>query len=155
MTEQGLHKPVLIIGYGNTMRGDDGFGPYVASLLAEHVQEPDVLILMPQQLTPDLAAQVAVSCMTIFIDARVGHTPGQIHHSLPCVPERAAPTFQHHITPEVLAGVSLALYGVVPDMHLFTAEAATFDVQQGLSPELQDSARNVVEQILSLLPASS
>jgi len=155
MTEQEFYMPVLIIGYGNTLRGDDGFGKYVASLLAERVQDPDVLILMPQQLTPDLAAQVAASRMTIFIDARVGENPGRVHHTTIQAPDRATPTFQHHITPEVLAGVTRALYGVVPEMHLLTAEATTFEVREGLSPALHDSAGDVIGQILTLISKSS
>ena len=51
MTSADPHKPVLVIGYGNTLRGDDGFGPCVASLLAQRTQAADVEILTPQQLT--------------------------------------------------------------------------------------------------------
>ncbi|MBN2556442.1 MAG: hydrogenase maturation protease [Anaerolineales bacterium] len=155
MTETDLHKPVLVIGYGNSLRGDDGFGPHVASLLAQLVDPADVDILTSQQLTPDLAAQVAASTLTILIDARVGGEPGKIHHSLPLVPDRASPTFQHHITPETLAGVTHALYGVTPAIHLFTSEAVAFEVPDGLSTELQAAAEDVVQQILNLLADSS
>lgn len=151
MTSADPHKPVLVIGYGNTLRGDDGFGPCVASLLAQRTQAADVEILTPQQLTPDLAEQVAASRMTILIDARVGNLPGRIHHSLIVVPDRAAPTFQHHITPETLAGVTQTLYGVTPLMHLFTVEAAAFEIPEELSPQLLTAAEDVAGQIKRLL----
>jgi len=151
MTSSDRHKPVLVIGYGNTIRGDDGVGPYVASLLAERVDLQDVHILAPQQLTPDLAEQVAASRLTILIDARIGENPGRVHHVVIESPSRAAPTFQHHITPETLAGVTHTLYGVTPPMHLFTAEAATFELQDGLSPELLAAAEDVAGHIVTLL----
>jgi len=155
MTSLDLHKPVLVIGYGNTLRGDDGFGPYVASQLAARVQHPDIQILTPQQLTPDLAGQVAASRMTILIDARVGDHPGRIHRSLVPVPDRAAPTFQHHITPESLAGVTHALYSVTPLMHLFTAESSSFEIQEELSLELLAAAEDVIVQVMNLLITGS
>ena len=151
MTETDLHKPVLVIGYGNSLRGDDGLGPHVASLLSQQVDPAAVHILTPQQLTPDLAERVAASRMTILIDARVGNVAGRIHHSLVSIPDRAAPTFQHHITPESLAGVTHALYRVSPLMHLFTAEAGSFEIREGLSPELLAAAEDLVGQVMNLL----
>ncbi|MBW7939884.1 MAG: hypothetical protein H3C63_14095, partial [Candidatus Omnitrophica bacterium] len=47
---------VLVIGFGNPLRGDDGFGWEVAGQLERRLsQESSVHILTPIQLAPELA----------------------------------------------------------------------------------------------------
>ena len=84
----GLHsrRNVLVIGYGSTLRSDDGAGPAVAHRVAEW-NLPGVTTLTPVQLTPELAGEIAVCDLVLFIDAapsnlcpevsvtRVGYTP--------------------------------------------------------------------------------
>jgi hydrogenase maturation protease len=60
----------LVIGYGNTLRGDDGVG----SLVAEQVATwslPDVRSHSIHQLTPELAAEIAQAEQIFFIDASI------------------------------------------------------------------------------------
>ena len=58
----------LIIGYGNTLRQDDGVGRYLAEQIAEE-QWPECQVLSVHQLTPELAASIAEVEQVIFIDA--------------------------------------------------------------------------------------
>lgn len=58
----------LVIGFGNTLRGDDGVGP----LVAEQVDTwnlRNVRSLSVHQLTPELAADIAQVETVFFIDA--------------------------------------------------------------------------------------
>jgi len=63
---------VLVVGYGNPLRGDDGAGFNAAWLLSldPRLQGADVLIR--QQLTPELAEDVARADLVVLIDAAVG-----------------------------------------------------------------------------------
>jgi hydrogenase maturation protease len=61
----------LVIGYGNSLRGDDGVGPLVAEQVAEW-NLPDVRSLSVHQLTPELASEMALAKTVIFIDAYFG-----------------------------------------------------------------------------------
>lgn len=62
--------PILVLGYGNTLRSDDGVGYRVAAAVHRwHV--PDVEGYTCHQLTPDLAAEIAPRQRVIFVDARV------------------------------------------------------------------------------------
>ena len=45
-------RDFLVIGYGNTLRGDDGVGPRVA-VAVEDLQLPGVRTLVCQLLTPE------------------------------------------------------------------------------------------------------
>ena len=50
--------PVLVIGYGNTLRNDDGVGPRVAEAL-EALQLPGVRTLSCALLAPETAEPVS------------------------------------------------------------------------------------------------
>jgi hydrogenase maturation protease len=59
---------VVVIGYGNTLRGDDGAGPAVAQAIADRAL-PGVRSLAVPQLTPELAEIVAEANLVVFVDA--------------------------------------------------------------------------------------
>ena len=64
-------KPVLlVIGYRNTLRGDDGVGPRVAESVG-NLRLPGVRTLICQQLSPEHAAPIAQADKVIFVDAAV------------------------------------------------------------------------------------
>jgi len=155
MKSKGWHNRVLVIGYGNTLRGDDGFGPYVASLLSDQLAFEWVTIQSLQQLTPDLAEHVARHEVTILIDAQEGDSPGTIHHHVIQTPDSASPTYHHHITPEVLAGVTKALYGKDPDLRLYSVEAVSFEIGEGLSPAAASAVQAVIQEIMEFLQGKS
>lgn len=58
----------LIIGYGNTLRQDDGVGYRMAETI-DRWDLPGVISRSVHQLTPDLAAELASVQRAIFIDA--------------------------------------------------------------------------------------
>jgi hydrogenase maturation protease len=58
----------LVIGYGNTLRSDDGAGQIVANQIATW-SLPNVRSLAVHQLTPELAENIANTDTVIFVDA--------------------------------------------------------------------------------------
>ena len=70
---------MLIIGYGNPMRGDDGLGPLAAEYFQQRFGEDGaVAVRTVHQLTPDLAEQLAGTEMAVLIDARQAAPAGQV-----------------------------------------------------------------------------
>src|SRR4029079_16715395 len=69
---------LLIIGYGNRLRGDDAAGYLAAESLRTLLIAPDIEILAVHQLTPELAEPIAVAGRVIFLDAAASGTPGEI-----------------------------------------------------------------------------
>src|ERR1043166_1662215 len=61
---------VLVIGYGNTLRRDDGAGPAVASRLARRFQFTRCRCTTAHQLAPELAHDLLQTRRVLFIDAR-------------------------------------------------------------------------------------
>jgi hydrogenase maturation protease len=84
--EQIPRPQVVVIGYGNTLRSDDGAGQQVATLV-EDWQLPQVRSLAVHQLTPELAAELATAQMVIFVDAYPESSTAGRQHSPPKSPK--------------------------------------------------------------------
>ena len=69
---------ILVFGYGNPMRSDDGLGWQMAVELFRTNRSPDVEVLPCHQLTPELAPVVSRADTVIFIDCEQGGNPGEI-----------------------------------------------------------------------------
>ncbi len=61
---------LLVIGYGNPLRCDDGVGPKVAEAV-EALQLPGVHTLVCQQLSPEHAEPISRARVVVFVDAIV------------------------------------------------------------------------------------
>src|ERR1017187_6668201 len=91
---------ILIIGYGNPLRGDDAFGWRVAERLLELNHDPAVEILCLHQLTPELMDPLSRADFAIFIDACAGGKPGAIAERRIEAGAAGTASFTHHATPK-------------------------------------------------------
>jgi hydrogenase maturation protease len=119
---------VLVIGYGNPLRGDDGFGHRAAERI------PGALAV--HQLNPELMEPISRADRVLFLDASADGSPGEIR-SRRITPAPDARAFTHHCTPESLLAGALALYGRAPDAVLLTVTGADFSLSESLSPPVQ------------------
>ena len=100
-------KQVLIIAYGNRLRGDDGVGPAIGDIVATW-QMLDVSVLIVQQLTPECAEEIAGFDRVIFLDADAASTRLSIE-AVQATTARSALT--HASTPAEVVALSKALFG--------------------------------------------
>ena len=142
---------VLVVGYGSTLRGDDGAGWHAARLLATDPRLAGAEVLARHQLTPELAADVARATLVVLVDASAGGDAGAV--SVAAVrPRPAAPaTWSHHLSPETLAGLAEALYGAVPPMVLVRVTAGSFAEGDRLSAAVERALPAVVEAVAELV----
>ena len=139
---------VLIVGYGNPLRGDDGFGWRAAERLKELIDDRGIGVLTLHQLTPELMELLSRAGFAVFLDARQGANPGEILER-PLDPRPApAGAFTHHLTPEGLLGGALALYGHAPQAVLITVTGRNFELSERLSPEVAGSLEPAVAAAL-------
>jgi len=138
---------VLIIGYGNPLRGDDSVGYQAAGRLQALIDNPTIQIVAAHQLTPEMAEPISRAARVIFIDAAVGPTPGEISESRPS--PRTSGSFTHHATPEGLLAAAEALYGRAAEAVLYTITGADFGYGTGLSPPVSRALDVVVATVLS------
>jgi hydrogenase maturation protease len=142
---------ILVIGYGNPLRGDDGVAWRVAELLAADARLAGARVLARHQLTPELAADVSRASLVLLVDASVGGAPGSI--SVRRVPPGPATptTWSHHLDPETLAGLATALYGKVPLMTLVSIAGGSFAEGDRLSAPLEQVLQEVVEVVADVI----
>ena len=62
--------PWLVIGYGNTLRRDDGLGPRLAEAI-DQLNLPGTQTISRALLTPELAEPIARARRLVFVDASI------------------------------------------------------------------------------------
>jgi hydrogenase maturation protease len=144
----------LILGYGNTLRKDDGLGVYAVQTLASLNLPDGVEIYTSQQLSPELSPTLAQVDHAIFIDVALASSaeqPGTIK-TRTLQPRTSQPgSITHHFDPETLLAMAESLYGHAPHAMLFSVTAASFDLEEGLSPEVTAAMPSLIESIKKYL----
>jgi len=141
----------LIIGYGNTLRGDDGVGRYLADQIAE-LKWPHCRVLSVHQLTPELAAAIANVDQVIFIDAQqVDPQADPAAHIQNIQPTEDPSTLTHHSSPTALLTLANVLYGKTVAAWWILIPAVNFDYGETLSPVTQAAQFEALAKIQSLV----
>jgi hydrogenase maturation protease len=146
---------VLILGYGNPLRSDDGLGWQVAVQLFRTNQSCEVLVLPCHQLTPELAEPISRCETVLFIDSTRQGTPGEFRCEE--LRSQAGPvSFTHDLSPRALLDLSSELFGGCPRAYLMTICGECFEFGETLSvcvsqslPELKLRVRDLVAESLA------
>lgn len=140
-------KAVLVIGYGNPLRSDDGFGWRVARSLEEGGCGDDVEISACHQLTPEMAGDVAERDLVIFVDVEVGRAPGEVSRR-GVGPEPPRPmAFGHSLEPPGLLALARELFGGCPEAMLISTGGETFEFGENLSPSVEAAVKAAAEEV--------
>ena len=141
-------KKVLVIGYGNTLRGDDAAGIRAAELIAKRL--PDIDCVCMHQLMPELAEQIAESDIVFFFDADVNAAQPNERLVVPGVELDQPRT--HFISPESLLSLSQQLYHQTPSKaYVVGIPASQFEFSEELSELTAKSVEESVRLVESLL----
>lgn len=146
---------ILVLGYGNPMRCDDGVGWQIAADLFRTNRSADVEVLPCHQLTPDLAPAVSRAECVIFIDCARGDTPGEI--ACREVRSEAVPTsLTHNLTPAALLFMSSELFGACPRAYLLSIQGEIYGTGQSFSnvvasriPDLKARLQSLIRETLN------
>jgi hydrogenase maturation protease len=142
---------ILVIGYGNTLRGDDGIGPAVAEAVAA-LGLPGVRVIVAHQLTPELAADLAGARLAVFVDAAV---KGEPVTAVRIGAAEFGAVMTHTAEPRGLLALCTAVYGQCPEAWLVTAAGSDFGFRDGLSPTGRENAREALGYVGRLLREAS
>jgi hydrogenase maturation protease len=139
---------ILLIGYGNTLRNDDGVGVRVAEIIAQE-NFPNVQVISTHQLTPELAADMANSSLVIFVDAILSnHTDIQIE-KLTAISEWH--NLGHAESPASLLALTQALYQQNPNAWGVFIPAINFEFGEELSPITQIGLTKAIKAIKKII----
>lgn len=131
---------VLVVGYGNLLRGDDAAGPRVARTLRS-CGFPAIEV---HQLTPELAALVSRVQLAIFVDADTALAPGQVR--VTPVREGGESPLEHHASPAGVLRLAREAYGQAPPALLIAIGGESYE----LGRKLSRPARRAVRQVVNL-----
>ena len=143
------NKKILIIGYGNTLRGDDAVGRKVAEIVAGW-NLPHVRAVSVHQLTPELAQDLSASSRVLFVDARVGR-PNEAVAVLSIEASESVATLEHSTNPRTLLAISRALFGTSPAAQWITVPGTNFELGEGLTAHAERGMKSALRAIVRLL----
>jgi len=138
---------ILVIGYGNPLRGDDGVGWAVTERLE---RAPEVDVVTTQMLVPELAERISAARAVIFVDARVGAVEGAVQ----CASIRGRAdrcSLGHVASPEGLLGLAETLSGRRPRAFVVTVTVASFHFHHGLSARALKAVPETVQTVTQLI----
>ncbi len=156
---------VLLIGYGNLSRRDDGVALHILRRLRSRLGlapgeldtdggiEPgtNVAMMCVHQLTPELAETANNYDILVYIDAHVAETNWE-----PVRWTEIKAAFQygmigHHLKPGTILALCQSLYGKKPSGYMLSVLGHDFDFGQELSPETSALADQAVGRLESSL----
>jgi len=145
----GQSGPVLIIGYGSTLRGDDGVGPAVAELV-EAKRLAGVQVIACHQLTPELADPISQARTVIFVDAAMD-LPGEVVQVSKIEPEGQHQVMVHTASPGGLLHLARSVFGQCPEAWLVAIPVAEMGIGEQLSPVAQLGVKCAVTRVVDLI----
>ncbi len=140
---------VLLIGYGNPGRLDDGLGPALAEAI-EHKSFKNVTVDSNYQLTVEDAAEIAEHDVVIFADASVNSDEPFTFKSI--TPKVVNTFSSHSIEPEVVLGFAYDLFQAKTKGYALAVRGYEFnEFGEKLSSKAQDNLISAVEFLSDLL----
>ena len=138
---------LLVIGYGNLLRCDDGVGPKVAEAIDE-LHLPDVHTLVCQQLSPEHAEPISRSRTVIFVDAAVD-APTEVQLRK-LEPGQTSQLMAHAADPRTMLALARDVFGHAPEAWWLTIPAVKLGFGDDLSPAAQRGFETAVQEIKNL-----
>lgn len=139
---------LLIIGYGNPLRRDDGVGWHAANRLSEQWgHDPAITVLACHQLTPELAEPLSRARRALFLDAQSGGIPGRINRRVVLPEGTVNGAFNHEFNPSSLLLITQILYGVYPEAVLLSMVGADFGLGESFSAPVQSALDRYLGQV--------
>ena len=141
-------KTVLVLGYGNLIRGDDGIGQAVANEV-ENWNLPNVRSQSLHQLVPELAEDLSQVDLAIFVDASITGNTIQILRIKAL--ETSELNWGHSLTPQSLLALAKNLYNKTPDAWLISVPGVNFELCDRLSETAKQRVTVALDNIKALI----
>jgi hydrogenase maturation protease len=122
---------ILVLGYGNPGRQDDGLGPAVANAIGQ-LGLPNVTAYDNYQLNIEDAMDVAEHDVVWFVDAaKTGVAPYTVSA---LAPSNAVAFTSHIMHPQTILAIAQQCYGKAPAAFLLGIRGYEFEFVEALTP---------------------
>jgi hydrogenase maturation protease len=147
-------KPkVLLIGYGNPAREDDGLGPAAAEII-EKLEIEGVSVDSNYQLTVEDAAAAARYDVVVFVDAAIQGSDPVVFYELK--PKRRESFTSHSEDPEAILGLARDLFNAETRGFMLGIRGYSFDMfKEEMTTEALNNLETAVKFITPLLKTKS
>ncbi len=145
--------PVLVVGYGNPLRSDDGAGPAVAARLAGDPRLAGADVRSVHQLTPELALDASRASLLVLLDAGMGEAPGEVSMRRLEPTADAGGAWTHHVDPAGIVRLAQALYGASPPVVMISIGPASLEVGESLSEAVTASVTRAADLVVTVVEA--
>lgn len=150
-----MDRKIVIIGYGNELRGDDGVGLLVIDELAQTFSaRPDINLIRRHQLDIADAEEISESRAVIFVDAHVSEKRGDVELSQLDLVKGATFVVTHISLPEELMSATWAIYNSSPPAYVCAVRGYDFAFGTTLTGNARklvtQAARDIVELVEKL-----
>lgn len=139
---------ILVIGYGNPLRADDGLGCHVARQIGHHLRGDErVSVVACHQLAPETTEQIAAAEFVIFVDACMEGEPGTITQTTVLPDPEFIGKFGDGMTPATLLATAKALSGKCPPAVQFNMTGWCFEFGEHMSVVVSERFRALVQMV--------
>ncbi len=142
-------KKILIIGYGNPAREDDGLGPATAQAI-EDMHIDGVSVEINYQLTVEDSVSIAAHDVVVFIDAAL-HGEEQFRF-FPVEPVYEEGVNSHSISPEALMGLAEKIFSASTEAYMLAIRGYSFSMfEESMTERAEKNLDRAVEFMASAL----
>jgi hydrogenase maturation protease len=142
---------VLVVGYGNTLRQDDGYGPVVVDRLRERISDGRVRVLTRQQLSSDLAADLERVGFCVLIDAATTGVRGELTIREVQPEPTEIGSLGHELSAGALLGLTQQLLGRAPRCVICSTLPESMELGEGLTATVTALVEPAVAAIARLI----
>ena len=139
---------ILVIGYGNPLRADDGLGCHVARQIAHHLRGDERVTVIPcHQLGPETAEEIAAAEFVIFVDATTEGEPGTITQTTVVPDTGFIGKMGEQMTPAYLLAAAKEIHGSCPPAVLFNMAGWCFEFGEHMSVIVNERFHALVQMV--------
>ena len=144
-----MSRRILVIGYGNPGRGDDGLGPALAERL-EALCLPQVNVESDYQLTIEHAAMAAEHEVVVFADA--AQDSESLYYFRPVTAAQGESFSSHSVTPGEVLLLAQSCFNAHPEAYLLGIRPVSMDqFEEGLSAGARAALEAALEHLLRFI----
>lgn len=143
---------ILVVGYGNPLRADEGLGCHAARQIAHHLRGDERVEIVPcHELAANIVEKIGTAEFVIFVDASTEGEPGTITESSVHPESMFTGTLGENVTPATLLAAANARHKKCPSAVLFTLTGWCFEIGEHMSAIVNERFHDLVKRIESTI----
>jgi len=139
---------ILVLGYGNPGRQDDGLGPAMADAI-EALALPGVTVEVDYQLNIEHAAELARHDIVLFVDADLIAPAPFVLNKI--VSAREIAFTSHSVSPESVLAICEDHLGAAPEAWVLGIRGYAYEFAEGLTPQAQENFEQALAYVQTLI----